>query len=183
MVRFEQACPSWRPVHEPEFCKPSPIRFLSWGKRQRQRLSCHHYLWERWSKAPNMFSQPKGGDHNFQITSACYSLLLLGLQVCFLQAHCPTSCSQLLCHCLCFSSELLSHISVLLPFVNRLESVQSAAGARCLPALILCGRTSKLTDGALSSICSVDTSWEGRAWMECSSPAKSCTNLFTAWSI
>lgn len=48
----------------------------------------------------------------------------------------------------------------------------------CLPGS--CVGVSRLTDGALSSICSPDTSWEGRAWMESSSPAKSCTTLFTA---
>jgi len=107
------------------------------------------------------------------MTSACSSLLLMGLQVCFVKAHCLSSSSLRLCHCLHFAFEVLSQISVVLPFVNPLESVQSAAGARHLPVLILHGIVSKLTDGAVSSICSVDSSWEDGAWIEYFSPLSS----------
>lgn len=97
----------------------------------------------------------------------------MGLEVCFVRAHCLSSSSLLLCHHLCFTFEVLSKISAGLPFVNPLESVQSAAGARHLPVLILCGIVSKLTDGAVSSICFVDSSWEDGAWMEYFSPLRS----------
>lgn len=107
---------------------------------------------------------------SFQVTSACSFLLLMGVEVCFVKARCLSSSSLFLPPCLCFAFEVLSQISVVLPFVNPLESVQSAAGARSLPVLILCGTVSKLTDGAVSSICSVDSSWEDSAWMEYFSP-------------
>lgn len=97
----------------------------------------------------------------------------MGLEVCFIKAHCLSYSSLLLCHHLCFTLEVLSKISAGLPFVNPLESIQSASGARHLPVLILCGIVSKLTDGAVSSICFVDSSWEDSAWMEYFSPLRS----------
>lgn len=89
---------------------------------------------------------------------------------CLFKAHCLSSSSLLLSHCLHFVFELLSQVSAVLPFVNTLENIQSAAGARHLPVFILCGTVSKLTDGAVSSICSVNSSGEDGAWMGYFSP-------------
>lgn len=129
------------------------------------RLVCHGSQGER-----EMYLVPRATPPNwkveascgtFQIASAYSSLLLMELRVCLLKALCLFASL-----CPCFAFQVLSLRSVVLPFTNTLESVQSAAGGRHLPVLILCRTVSKLTDGAVSSIWSVNSSREDRMWME-----------------
>lgn len=155
-------------LYHPEFCKFFANRCVAPLVCMREkywRLACHGSQGERTMYlVPHVtpsYWKVEASCGSFQVTSAYSSLLLMEQGVCPVKAH-----YLFASHCPCFAFQALSLSSVILPFISTLESVQPAAEGRHLPILILCGTVSKLTDGAISSICSVNSSWVDAMWME-----------------
>lgn len=179
MVSFEQT--SLLPAdqfYQPEFCRFFPNTcFFSGGRDRRRKIPILVYLRflrERWTYlvpcvAPSDWKVEANCD-SFQMTSAC-SLLLTGLGVCSaLSRHTASVPPAYFSPCLHFAIKPSKHCSAICKYSWKHPI---CSRSKLLPVLILCGMVSKLTDGAVSSICSVNSSGEDGAWMGYFSPLSS----------
>lgn len=144
------------------------------GRYQYWRLVYLRFLRERWTYlvpcvAPSDWKVEANCD-SFQVTSAC-SLLLTGLGVCSaLSRHTASVPPAYFSPCLHFAIKPSKHCSAICKYSWKHPI---CSRSKLLPVLILCGMVSKLTDGAVSSICSVNSSGEDGAWMGYFSPLSS----------